>query len=346
MEFPLRDARLFNRRTETLPDLPDFVDVECAFGCNLRCPMCPLGDRAANLPDRPTRIMEPDLFHLVLDQISSRPRILHLNIMGEPLLNPHLPDYVRAAKRRGHYVLFNTNGVRMDDEAARALVAARVDRVCFSLDGFGKATYESIRVGAVRERVFSNVRNFAERNRGRGTTMIKFLVSRKTEGERLRFREYWEPLVDEIEFAPLDDWGGRIALPEELGPRTWRGAEGDRRHPCLLLWNRASVAADGRAILCCHDYRQASALPTVRERPLPSIWNDGVRAFRADHAAGRYGMSPCAECDEWRRMPETIRLLDPGHFSELLKWRAPRIYRALRTAKNAVRRMSGREGSL
>lgn len=336
MRLPLADERAFNRRAEILPDLPDYIDIECAFGCNLRCTMCPLGDRPANLPGRPACLMSEDLFARVLEQISARPRIVHLNIMGEPLLNPRLPEFVRAAKRRGHCVVFNTNGALMDDGLALRLVRAGVDRVCFSLDGFEKATYESLRLGATREHVFANVRNFARRNRGRGITMIKFLVSDRTEAERDRFLAHFGPLVDEVEFAPLDDWGGQLALPGELGARRWTGATGGR-YPCLLLWNRASVAADGQALLCCHDYRKASNLPNVRDAPLSEIWNGAVRSFRADHASGRYALAPCARCDEWRRMPERIALLSPDHAFERLRWWRPRVYGVLRGAKRAAK---------
>ena len=92
--------------------------------------------------------MTTDVFRGILDDVSEKPRLLHLNLMGEPLLNQEISEFVVLSKKAGHHVTLTTNGTLMNERISRNLLMAGVDHVTFSIDGIEARTYETIRIGA------------------------------------------------------------------------------------------------------------------------------------------------------------------------------------------------------
>ena len=94
--------------------------------------------------------MAPQIFeklHPMLEGLES----LVLSGIGEPLLNPHLVQFIAEARERmgeAGWIGFQTNGVLLDRDRAFALARAGVDKVCLSLDAVSPDTLGHIRGGA------------------------------------------------------------------------------------------------------------------------------------------------------------------------------------------------------
>jgi radical SAM protein with 4Fe4S-binding SPASM domain len=299
--------KAFRRGSPVVESLPDLVYVEMAMACNFGCKMCPVPESRKLMDGRVPSIMKPDTFASVLTSISDRPRHVWLTQLGEPMLNKHLTDYVKAAKAGGHHVGFTTNGSLMTEEKARDLLAAGVDHVVFSFDGATKKTFEKIRIGGNFDEVVANIRGFAAMNRrlrspeNKCTVQVDMIVSNITEPEVEDFHAMWKDIAL-TQAIPIDDWAGQIDLPSEFGqPRTSR--EGIKRYACDLLWNTAYVSAEGNAMMCCHDYKQRSKLPNVHEKPLEEIWRSDIEAERAKQVAGDFSSVSCAACTAWKTRP-------------------------------------------
>lgn len=131
---------------------PVSLDIEPTINCNLSCAFC----HNKNLV-RDKRSIDLDDFK---DILSNFPRILRLNIqgMGEPLLNPELPDMIRYAKEKKNFVTLTTNGTLLNKDMAEKLVQSGIDRILISLDAPQKEIYERVRPGANFEAVIDNVR--------------------------------------------------------------------------------------------------------------------------------------------------------------------------------------------
>lgn len=299
--------RYFNKRQWRFAELPDQLIIETVLGCNLRCGMCPVPEWKSLMDGRSPVQMSLETFKALLAGIADKPRNLHLNQLGEPLLNRHLAEFVKLAKEQGHFVSFTTNGTLMDEEAARKLLAASVDHVIFSVDGFHPATYEGIRIGADYERVRGNVERFYNLKRElhpETVVQIDCIVSELTKGEIPLMQEYWQDKVDCFNTIPLDDWAGKHELPRRFGLRNWVSRQtGSGRYPCDLLWTTMSVSAEGRGMYCCHDYRLESNLPNVTEVPLPEIWRSFISKEREKHVKGRIDNAPCSTCEAWKTRP-------------------------------------------
>ena len=97
----------------------------------------------------------------VLDDI---PNLKWINLTGEGtcILNPQFNLMVGEVKRRGIYLDFSHDFVKLPDETAECWVREGVDRIYWSVDGCTKETYEDIRVGANFEKVKDNVKKLVE----------------------------------------------------------------------------------------------------------------------------------------------------------------------------------------
>jgi len=131
--------------------------VEPTTVCNLACRTC-----VRNTWDEPVGHMAFDLYRAVLEQTRALPdpsgsasgpglRLLSFGGIGEPLLHPHLPDMVAAAKVRDLAVELVTNGTLLETGLARALIQAGLDRLWVSIDGVTPESYADVRGSGLQQ---------------------------------------------------------------------------------------------------------------------------------------------------------------------------------------------------
>lgn len=147
---------------------------EVSARCNLRCRMCAINcdtryDPAAGRP----AIFSPELFERLEPAFPTLLRA-YLFGLGEPLLNPHLPEFARRLSDEGVEVWFNTNATLVDGAMAERLAASGVRSITVSIDGATARTYEAIRRGAKFERVMEGIRALGEAGRKWGHPSMDF----------------------------------------------------------------------------------------------------------------------------------------------------------------------------
>jgi MoaA/NifB/PqqE/SkfB family radical SAM enzyme len=142
--------------------------------------MCAINhdSRYRNDSGRP-RLFAPDLFERLVSAFPTLVRA-YLFGLGEPLLNPHMIDYIERLSSSGVEVWFNTNGTLIDNVLADRIAAAGADRITVSIDGATQATYERIRRGARFEDVTRGIRALARAGRlcGRPKVNLSFVAMR------------------------------------------------------------------------------------------------------------------------------------------------------------------------
>jgi len=343
----LTESRLkYDRRDYRMDALPEGIAIETIMGCNLRCPMCAVPNPATEMNGRQVTLMSMEMFHSIIDQISDRPRAVMLTIMGEPLLHPRIVDFVSITKQAGHHAALITNGTKLTRDRSLALLDAGLDHLTMSVDGFTKATYERQRVGGTYETVRRNLDDLIQVNAERGNPMridLNYVVTDGTAHEQEDFYRAFAPRVRTINFLPLTDWGGQLQIPSALGKPA--RAAGRQRAVCYALWGTMFISAEGRAMLCCADFRQETELPTVAERPLLDIWRTDIQAHRRKHVNDQFDSAPCATCHlnavdvrisalQRRRVlvSERLETLRRAVVPERLRSAAARVRRARRDA--------------
>jgi len=130
----------------TLRPYPAKMFVETTTRCNLQCAMCLKQRHDAAFKEGD---LSEDSFMALLPALPTLEALI-LNGIGEPLLHPRLDDFIRTAREHmaeEAWIGFQTNGLLMDEQRARSLAGAGVDRVCLSVDAVSPDTFRNIRQG-------------------------------------------------------------------------------------------------------------------------------------------------------------------------------------------------------
>ena len=125
---------------------PSKLFVETTTFCNLRCPMCVKQSADSNIIDGD---MTEETFS-ALESVFPHLEALLLNGIGESLMHPHLLDFIHRARRampEKSWIGFQSNGLLLDADWARDLVASGLDRLCLSVDGVKPDTFSKVREG-------------------------------------------------------------------------------------------------------------------------------------------------------------------------------------------------------
>ncbi len=151
-------------RTATPPQLPHQIYIEVTNYCNSLCVSCPL-TYDHFLDFEPKHHLSWDNFRRIVNQLPRIDRAV-LHGIGEPLLNRELPRFVAHLKARGAQVLFNTNGILLDERRGDQLVAAKLDELRVSLDAVTPELYAKLRGVDQLPRIISNLTAFVARHGG------------------------------------------------------------------------------------------------------------------------------------------------------------------------------------
>lgn len=185
-------------RTHTMATLPRHLYIEVTNYCNSLCVSCPL-TYDHFLPFEPKHHLSWEKFRQIVDQVPVVERVV-LHGIGEPLLNRDLPRFVAHLKERGAYVLFNSNGVLLDERRGDALAAAGLDELRVSVDAVSPALYARLRGIDQLPRIVENLRAFVARHGGRERPRVSLWL--------VGMRENLHELPD---FVRL---GAQIGVPE------------------------------------------------------------------------------------------------------------------------------------
>ena len=268
------------------PELPHELYLETTNRCNLACTTCP---QHFGMPEESADLTLHQV-QVILDQTPGIKRVV-LHGIGEPLLNPQLPEIVQDIKRRGAYALFNTNGLLLRGRLVEPLIRSGLDELRVSVDSAQPETYKAIRGVDGLERIFENVKQFTEAKAALGysTPRVSLWITgmktnvlelpelvRRAAGigitevylQRLVYSGRGNATAEQALWhrapqAELDAVAEAGRLAEELGV-TLRGSgeanaqelvseyeEDVTYHDCRRPWSLMYVTANGNVLPCC-----------------------------------------------------------------------------------------------
>ena len=141
------------RRGITVSRPPDELYLEVTNRCNLKCVTCP---QSWGMPEA-SADLTPEWATHILDQVPEVRRVV-LHGIGEPTLNPLLPEIIALVKSRGAYALFNTNGLTLRGALLDKLALSGLDEVRVSIDSATPETYRLVRGADGFSRIIKNVK--------------------------------------------------------------------------------------------------------------------------------------------------------------------------------------------
>jgi sulfatase maturation enzyme AslB (radical SAM superfamily) len=280
----------------TLRDLPfprKFA-VEVCADCNLTCAMCHQPSMRRAKGRMPLR-----LWQKCADEIArvSPGTECWFSFCGEPLLEPDLLLAMLAYGRKVGLgsLNVNTNGVLLTPEIAERLLASGVALIVIGIDGFSRETYERLRVGGDRDRVYANVEHLLRARAARGggpEVQVQFIEMKENAAEFEPFGRYWLERGATIKLRKMLSWGGRLETPLSVPPES--------RIPCPWAVTMMHVFWDGRVPRCPGDTEGDESAGSAWDESLAVLWRR-LGAYREKHLQHRFDELPdrCLRCKDW-----------------------------------------------
>ena len=179
------------------------LQVESAIACNLKCIMCPW--REMEHKHSAKGIMPSEVWAAIAPHLN-QVQAVDFTGGGEPLLQPHLVEWVQQASEAGCETGFLTNGTLLTEERSRQLIDAGIDWICVSIDGASADVFETIRPGARFEVVCRHLSALASQRIGRKPRLaINFVMMEQNVDQLEALVELAADLgVDQINFKQCD----------------------------------------------------------------------------------------------------------------------------------------------
>jgi len=290
----------FYPRINYVSKFPDHIDIEISSACNLKCPMCyTITDEFKK--DVKVGLMDFELYKKLIDECAKyKPYSIRISFRGEAFLHPQIFDIIKYAKDSGiKEVSSLTHGGMLDDEKFRKLIDVGLDWLTISFDGVGE-TYNKIRAPNKYDEQITKIKRFSKikKELGKVKPVIKIqsiwpAIAEKPE----EFYETFEGFVDQIATNPLIDYSEDRA----------KGAQYIENFTCPVLWQRLSVGADGRVLLCINDEMGSEILGDVNKESIYDIWHgkklQKARDIHLKHK-GVDELFPCKNCTYPRKITE------------------------------------------
>jgi radical SAM protein with 4Fe4S-binding SPASM domain len=282
------------------PDFPLVLNIEPTNACNLKCIYCP---REEMIKYQGIHHISLGTFQKIIDEASRYGKLIMLNLHkdGEPLLNPHLPEMITYAKKRGtaETIHLNTNGTLLHKNIGTGILEAGIDDITISIDAAFGETYSRLKRNSDFEIVVERVENFiALRDRIGAPTFIRVKIMEFDGISREEIESFfrkWENVADQVLVTGIHNWSGAIKdlrVTDEFS---------EIRHPCALLWYALAVNSNGSVSICNVDWNYTGVVGNIKNDTLHRIWNDRpIRNIRKNHLeSGFADPEICRDCVLW-----------------------------------------------
>ncbi len=239
--------------------------------------------------------------------------------LGEPLMNPHLPDYVRMVVEAGiaGRVEIITNGLLLTPEKSRALVAAGITNINISVQGLDAAGYEKtcgIRIDF--ERYLENLKYLYE-HKGNVQIYIKAIdATLGTKENEEKFFELFSPFADRIYIEHLVVMQQQMDGLREIvdGTKNFYGEELDvNRKVCAQSFYFMQIGCEGDIFPCpVPGLGKNLSMGNAKEHTLTEIWNGSRRRgfLRKMLKKEKDQIPDCATCTCFNAINNPMEQLD------------------------------------
>ncbi len=130
--------------------------VEILSECDLRCSLCPFGEREKY--ERKRAVMDFELFKKIIDKIVEENPSATIGLYHncEPTLHPELPRFITYVKSKGLFCSISSNFNHVKN--IKNILLSGIDEIIISVSGFYQETYQKSHVGGNIEVVKDNMR--------------------------------------------------------------------------------------------------------------------------------------------------------------------------------------------
>jgi len=245
----------------------DKAYLEITNICNLRCSFCHGTKRVA-------RSLSDEEFETLTDALTGKVKFLYFHLLGEPLLHPSFPHFVKRAWEKGFYPILTTNGSLLS-KCAETVLKNLPYKISISLHA------PAANAAFADPAYFDTCIDFAKRAAAKGCITVLRLWNLGGDGEEenaailqklhAAFPGEWPPSHRESVRLCTDkvflEWGEHFKWPDSNAPDAPR----DTDIFCHALRDQIGILCDGTVVPCCLDAEGALALGNLFHTPLEDI---------------------------------------------------------------------------
>ena len=271
---------------------PARITIESGNICNLRCPLCPTGQRDDSAQKGFLSFSD---FKRFVDEIGCNLTLIRLYNWGEPLLNKELLQMAEYADKKRIAVKISTNlSFPIEDALAEDIINANFQKIYVSCDGASKSTYSIYHINGDYDRVISNMTLLAKKKKhlkNRYTEIIwLFHVFRHNEHEIEKAEKVAEDIGVKLAVNKMRTDMGKeifetaeksierdqkwIPLNPEYNVFNMAEKKPKKRYNCDLLWTETVINWDGSILPCCAVYSEKHSFGNIKKSSFKDIWNN------------------------------------------------------------------------
>jgi len=309
-------------------DKPLTLYVEVTNRCNLKCRMCPESHTDYAKIAGGIRTMNLDNLLMVAHRVIEigGVKTMYLHSLGEPMLNPRTPDFIKAVRPHVERICLTTNGT----VPMTKLLDCPPDYVRVSVYGNSHEEFRYVTQSEVdHRRVLDNVRDLWDARNGRakllggpgpGYYLLPFIYVKGFSNFPLLMHRFG-PYADEVDTEPVMNWNGED---------NWQvvGRDADiptSKRACPAPFYIMCIHADLRVSMCGVDWSKRLVVGDLHDQSLLEIWQGtDAHNVRVAHLAGeRCKLDGCRTCTYLdTTLPDDIDALSEGEYLNRVRARS------------------------
>lgn len=291
---------------------PYTVFIEPTRYCNFKCFYClhsSRGDDKGELAKTGYSIKHMDfsMYERILEQLLAfpeRPKRIVFSGLGEPLMNPDLPQMIKIARDLGVAERLDilTNASLLSPKLSDALISAGTSRIQVSLQGLSSDQYKETSNVAINFDNLLNNLSYLYKRKENCSIFIKIIDSLlKEEKDYYQFYNIFGDICDQIFIEHL------ITLQQQMGDhggradnhRNLNNEEVVYRHVCPVIFYMLQIDVDGNVFPCpVGGLPKHFSLGNVHNETLIKVWNGNRRnnLIRGHLMLARNKLDVCSTC--------------------------------------------------
>ena len=288
----------YNYHPDIIPELPKVMLMETTNCCNHNCVFC-----SHSKMTRPKGFMKEELAYRILKEASlGGVEEVGFYMMGEPLLDRNIENYIKYAKELGFsYTFLTTNGFLLDEKRMISIIDSGLDSIKFSFNGGSRDHYLFAHGVDCFQQVKDNIirlSNYRKDNKLNFKIYISSVLTRYTQDDDKDINRIFASYVDDIDIVYCNNQGG--SMNDEVGNAlAVEGTKGIHTEKgfCFYPFNRLHITYEGYLTLCCTDFQNFLVIENLNNMSLKDAWSsERFQKIRKRHIDGNLEGTLCYNC--------------------------------------------------
>ncbi len=223
-------------------------DVELSTLCNIKCNICP-----REKITRKMGIMTDDTFDILAHWIPDGCNLM-LCGLGEPLMNPKVPHFIKKIKKRNIKTAITTNGLMLTPQIVDELLDSKIDMIQISVNGFSQKTYDKICSKANFNTLIENLKSLSNESSKSLKKQITVIEQNENEKDLPKLKQFANENGFSFFLRRTHSRGGYLYKPEQ-----YVNFDG-----CGLFIKAAFITWEGNVLSCCQDLSGENCLGNIK----------------------------------------------------------------------------------